>query len=165
MVGPFSRFLSIIVLEAALLCGRTVFAHEAHDRANTAIKSDRSNSEALLKIGAEYRSLIQPIFHESCFDCHSQSPRFPWYHELPIARGFIDQDISEARKHLDFSQGYPFGGHGTPFGDLVAIGKSITENTMPPIRYRILHPSSTISEKRKKVILDWVHRSLEKLSR
>lgn len=116
-------------------------------------------------IGNEYEGSIKPIFQKSCFDCHSSYTRYPWYSSLPFAKDQIEKDITEARKHLDFTSGYPFKGHGTLVSDLESIRDSIVEGTMPPKRYTFLHWSATLSQDEKDAIIQWAERSLGKIKK
>lgn len=74
---------------------------------------------------------LSPVFKEGCYNCHTTSTEYPWYYKLPFIRSMIDDDISEAKKHMDMSQGFPFGGHGKPADDLVAIREDVVDSKMP----------------------------------
>jgi hypothetical protein len=75
----------------------------------------------------------------------------------------IDSDIAEARKHLDMSDGFPFGGHGKPADDLVAISEEVLEGEMPPMSYRFMHWSAKPTDSERDSIVAWVERSLASL--
>lgn len=115
------------------------------------------------EIDMDYRGKVEPIFKSSCFDCHSNSTRYPWYHNIPGIKQMIDNDVTEARKHIDMSNGYPFKGHGNLESDLKAIAYQVEKGNMPPTRYRMMHPASGMTKKKKQEIEDWVERSLDKL--
>ena len=76
----------------------------------------------------------------------------------------IDDDITEARKHMDMSDGFPFGGHGKPVDDLVAIREVVVDGGMPPMSYRMMHWSAKPSEMESESIIVWVKRSLASLA-
>jgi hypothetical protein len=77
---------------------------------------------------------------------------------MPGISQWIKSDIEEARKHIEFSNGYPFQSHATPLEDLIAVEKSVRDGTMPPLRYRIMHSKARLSEQEKKRIIDWARR-------
>lgn len=116
------------------------------------------------KINDLYILNVKSIFQRKCFDCHSQNSHLPWYSKLPGVKQLIDKDIKEAKEHLNFSNDFPFYGHGTPMEDLNALETSVKENSMPPIRYKILHWESSLSEKEKAIVLHWIHQSQEILT-
>lgn len=134
----------------------------AHNRHHS---QERQNSEAQFKethifeINELYKASVKSIFKEKCFDCHSHSTLYPWYYRIPGAKQLIDSDIKEAKTHLNFSNDFPFGGHGLPFEDIIAIQDVVKNNSMPPLRYRILHQGSSLSVEDRRVILDWVRQS------
>ncbi len=117
----------------------------------------------LHQINEEYKKTVKPIFQKSCFACHSGQTQYPWYYKLPIAKQLIDSDIREAKKHIDLTNDFPFRGHGSPEEDLAAIRKAIEDHTMPPFRYKILHPGSQLSEGEQQIVLRWIKESLKAL--
>lgn len=123
----------------------------------------RVDKDVYRKIDLAYQKEVKPIFENSCFNCHSNEVKYPWYYEFPIVKSMIDEDIKEARKHLLFEEGFPFKGHGDPVKDLKAIAKATIENEMPPLEYVVMHPSSYLNEKEKNKILEWTKESLELL--
>ena len=46
---------------------------------------------------------LEQTFERACFDCHSTGVVFPWYYRLPMVKGLIDDDISEAKEHQSVS--------------------------------------------------------------
>jgi hypothetical protein len=145
----------IVPLFIALFVGSFSYAHEKHHHSKNEIEVSKTSSK-VNELQEIYTRDVKPIFVKKCFDCHSSTTNYPWYYRLPFAKGMIDQDVTEAKKHLDMSNGFPFKGHGTLEEDLEAIAKSINEKTMPPLRYRILHPGAIISEQEKTVITQWI---------
>ena len=103
---------------------------------------------------------IKPIFERACFDCHSNKTVYPWYHKIPGIKHLIESDIKEGKKHLDMSLDFPFKSHTTPREDLEAIENAITNNTMPPQRYKMLHWNSKLSQEEKDKIFEWILFSL-----
>lgn len=112
-------------------------------------------SKSLALINNSYQSIL-PIFRRACFDCHSNETEYPWYSKLPFVSHLIERDITDAKEHLVMGTSFPFAGHGTPFGDLKAIEKSIKEGDMPPFRYQIMHWEAFLNEKEKAKIFEWI---------
>lgn len=139
--------------------------HEEKQETPETQKTSRIGEEQIVytSINKFYLREVKPIFQNSCFNCHSSQTQFPWYHSLPLVKGLLDSDVQEAKKHLDFSNGFPFQGHGTPREDLEAIAKSVSEGTMPPFRYRMLHWGSGLTKEEREKILNWIQESQRKL--
>lgn len=153
------------ILLFILLLGFTdvSFAHEGHSpkESKKQTATDKEIEMRFDTINESYKKDVKSIFQRSCFDCHSQSPRLPWYHSLPLVRDLLESDMKEAKIHLDFSNDFPFKGHGSPMEDLKAIGEAIEDKNMPPFRYKIMHWNSGLSEEERKTVLKWVGESQE----
>ena len=54
---------------------------------------------------------LNSVFKTGCFDCHTTKTAYPWYYKLPFVKTIIDDDIAEAKKHMDMSEGFPFKVH------------------------------------------------------
>ncbi|HET9238113.1 MAG TPA: heme-binding domain-containing protein [Oligoflexus sp.] len=135
-------------------------AHEAYGKAadeprQTAVDEQERK---LVEITADYQLAVAPLIQRACADCHSGDTQYPWYSMMPGVSQWIKNDIEEARKHIEFSNGYPFQSHATPLEDLIAVEKSVRDGTMPPLRYRIMHSKARLNEQEKKRIIDWARR-------
>ncbi len=157
-----------ILLIAALTLGSISYSHQGHHHEGE-IEHKKSESEPIniksiySEINQNYQSKIKIIFENKCAACHSNEALSPWYAKIPGLHTFIENDRSEAKTHLEISKGFPFGGHGTPEEDLLAIKETTDEDEMPPFRYTLFHPSSRLTAEEKKTILFWVDESLQKI--
>lgn len=151
----------------------TIFSHgdEKHD----AIKESEDNSiivsdteqeilDSIYLIINDKMVSLNPVLKRACYDCHSNQTVFPWYYKLPIIKGIIDDDITDAKKHLDMSSGFPFKGHGKPVDDLLAIRNVILNKDMPPLRYRMLHWDAKPTDVESDSIINWIDFGLKELA-
>ncbi len=155
-----------LYLGVLFLCSAAGFllAHEGHHPEEVLKgKQKLRMDKAIKEIGVDYQKNIEPIFKVSCFDCHSSTTRYPWYHVVPGVRGLLDDDVSEAREHIEMSDGFPFKGHHTPVQQLTGVAYDIDKGKMPPLKYRVMHWKSGLTEKQKQDVEDWTERSLDKL--
>lgn len=134
-------------------------AHHVDEIKRDAPDSAKALAAAIDQINESYKRNVKPIFQRSCFDCHSQSPKLPWYHSIPIVHSLIEDDMKEAKEHLDFTNDFPFQGHGAPKEDLEAIADSVRDKSMPPLRYRIMHWNSGLTDQEQKIVLKWTAES------
>ena len=102
---------------------------------------------------------VRHIFKKSCFDCHTDATKYPWYHVLPFIGGMIDDDIKEAKTHLDMSNDFPFGGHATQIERLREIRKEIKDGDMPIFSYRLMHWGLLIEGKQQDSVFHWIDQS------
>ena len=65
------------------------------------IPVDRTNPpvETEIPVDAEIRQLLQ----RSCYDCHSNETRWPWYAQVAPVSWLVADDVKHARDHLNFS--------------------------------------------------------------
>ncbi len=111
------------------------------------------------EINAGFQSL-EPIFRKGCFDCHSTSTEFPWYHKLPIIGGMMDDHIKEGREHLDLTSGFPFSGSHGQLDLLGDIREEIEEGDMPLWSYRLMHWNASPDDAEKDSIFAWIDHSI-----
>ena len=106
---------------------------------------------------------VRYIFKNSCFDCHTDSTKYPWYHVLPLIGGMIDDDIEEAKTHLDMSNDFPFGVHATQIDQLTEIKEEIKEGKMPILSYRLTHWGLLIEGEKQDSVFLWIDESIKML--
>ncbi|MFQ5607093.1 MAG: heme-binding domain-containing protein [Candidatus Zixiibacteriota bacterium] len=99
---------------------------------------------------------VKPMLKYSCYDCHSDQTDYPWYHGLPLVKGFLDDHVEEAREHLDMSNGFPFGGHASQLKQLHEIEEQVEEGEMPLFSYRIMHWGKLIEGEKQDTLFEWI---------
>ena len=158
------RALKVALLFAlAIFSGSSALADDTQDRMEQAyIQGDLTVQEAVAKkdsvfalINQRYQS-VKPILENSCFDCHSQSTDYPWYHNVPLIEGMMDDHIAEGVKHLDMSQDFPFAGKEDGLKLLGEIKEEIEEEEMPLFSYRLLHWGKLIEGEKRDSLFAWI---------
>ncbi|MFH2132949.1 MAG: heme-binding domain-containing protein, partial [bacterium] len=129
-----------------------------------AVQMKQRMEDHLEVVNEAYQARVKGIFREKCMDCHGVPEAYPWYYKVPGIRQIIDDDIREAQKHLDMSDDFPFGGHGTPLSDLKALKAAMEDDTMPPFLYWMIHPDSRLDDEETDIILLWIEQSINQLS-
>jgi hypothetical protein len=135
--------------------------------AEESVTSNPSNisPEAISRINNSYLAKIKPLFKRACFDCHSDTPEYPWYHSIPGIKQLMDHHIAEGVRHLDLSKDYPFKGSKKGLKhDLEEIWETIDEGEMAPLYYRIMHSHGRYSAEDKLIIKTWVEESLKEFT-
>jgi hypothetical protein len=98
---------------------------------------------------------VMAIFQSSCYDCHSNSTKYPWYSAIQPFGWFMASHIREGKSELNFDE----------FGDysprrqkskLKSIGESIEDNSMPLTSYTLIHRSAKLSPEEKNSIYKWL---------
>lgn len=123
------------------------------------IVSSGPSKEILAQINKDYIKNVKKIFSNKCLACHGVNNSMPWYYSIPGPKQLMDHDMKEAKEHMDMSNDFPFGGHGSPIDDLDALKKTVDKGNMPPFQYKIIHWKSGLSGKEIKVIKKWIQES------
>lgn len=140
--------------------------HEDDEHTNDSLSDSLSTSmsdsvqDSIYNIINENYQDVRYIFRYSCFDCHSDSTDYPWYHFIPGIKGLIDDDIKDAKKHLDLTEDFPFGGHGTQLETLKEIKEEIEDGEMPIASYRFMHWGRLIEGDKKDSVFSWIDESI-----
>lgn len=106
---------------------------------------------------------VQAILKNSCYDCHSNNTRYPWYSRIQPWGWWLASHIRKGKEELNFSE---FGTYSTrrQKSKLKSIGSSIEDETMPLPSYTLIHKGAKLTKEDKALILDWVERMQDSLS-
>jgi len=99
---------------------------------------------------------VQKILSTSCYDCHSNNTRYPWYSYIQPARAFLDSHIKDGKKDLNFSE---FGNYSKrkQQGKLKSIVKEIKSGGMPLSSYTLIHRNAILTAAQKQEIITWIN--------
>lgn len=116
---------------------------------------DRSNPPVSGEIVAPPE--IQRLIERSCFDCHSNQTRWPWYSHVAPVSWLVAQDVEEAREHLNFSswQSLPADER---MDVLEEIGEEVEESEMPLWFYLPLHADAQLDDTARDRLVSWAQR-------
>ncbi len=98
---------------------------------------------------------ILDVLKNSCYDCHSNNTRYPWYINIQPMGWIMANHIKDGKADLNLSD---FGSYSKrkQANKLRAIAKSINDGSMPISSYTIMHTDAKLSEENKKNITNWV---------
>ena len=102
---------------------------------------------------------IQDTLKRSCYDCHSNQTQWPWYSHVAPFSWAVARDIELGRRQLNFSEWgdyYP----ATRRRKLQWMGRALQQEVMPPLSYRLIHPSSRLSPQDRAQLERWIDREL-----
>ncbi len=107
---------------------------------------------------------VLAIFKNSCYDCHSNNTRYPWYVYIQPMGWMMARHIKNGKDNLDFSD---FGSYSQrkQANKLRAIETSIKEGSMPLSSYNIMHTDARLSAEDKKLITDWASNAKDRLTK
>ncbi len=107
--------------------------------------------------GVEELEKASPILQNKCADCHTPGlSSSPLYASLPGVHEYLDTDIREAQKSFLLTQDQLTGRDSIARKDLASIQTVIETGDMPPLRYKLLHWNSSLSDEEKESISSWI---------
>ncbi|HTL68673.1 MAG TPA: heme-binding domain-containing protein [Lacunisphaera sp.] len=97
---------------------------------------------------------VQALLQRACYDCHSNHTRYPWYAEVQPVRWWLDDHISEGKRHLNFSE---FGTYTDRRAakKLDEIVDEVGGHTMPLTSYKWMHRDARLTPADTKLLTDW----------
>ena len=98
---------------------------------------------------------VSAIFKNSCYDCHSNSTRYPWYSFIQPGAWIMASHIRKGKAKLNFSE---FGAlsNRKQRSKLQEMANSIKDETMPLWSYTLIHQNAKLSPDEKTLLLNWM---------
>lgn len=125
-------------------------------------KNDGGDSHSGFLARYSVPSDVEEILRNSCFDCHSNTTRYPWYAEIQPAGWFLNQHIMEGKKRLNFSHFDKYRVR-LQHHKLEEILDQVEEGEMPLPSYTLIHWSAKLSPRQKERLNAWVSDQQKKL--
>lgn len=97
---------------------------------------------------------VAAILKVSCYDCHSNNSRYPWYSELQPGAWFMAQHIKEGKEELNFDEFNDYSKRRKK-AKIKSIISQIEKDEMPLKSYRMMHGNARLSADKKKELLDF----------
>lgn len=107
-------------------------------------------------------SNVQAILKNSCYDCHSNNTRYPWYVNIQPIGWLLAKHIKDGKNELNFSN---FGAYSTrrQLSKLRSVENSIEDGTMPLSSYTLLHNDAKLTKDEKALLIAWSTRLKDSL--
>ena len=107
---------------------------------------------------------VQKILQISCYDCHSNNTRYPWYNYVQPTAWILANHIKHGKRDLNFSDfgAYP---NRKQQSKLKAIADQIKDGEMPLYSYTLIHNNSRLSKEQKAIIIDWANNAEDSLDK
>lgn len=99
---------------------------------------------------------VKAILQESCFDCHSNSTRYPWYNNITPINYWLADHVKDGKKHLDFSN---WEGNSVKRKDrkMEELIEMVEQKEMPLPSYTYTHSEAELSDAQIQAVIDWAN--------
>lgn len=90
----------------------------------------------------------EQLFNNSCADCHSNLTKWPWYSNVAPMSWLVQSDVDEGRSIMNFSE------WNKPQPAVDELVEQISEGSMPPSKYTMIHSGTKLSASEKQTLID-----------
>ncbi len=97
---------------------------------------------------------VAAILKVSCYDCHSNNTRYPWYSELQPGAWFMARHIKKGKEELNFDEFNNYSKRRKK-AKIKSIISQIEKDEMPLKSYSMMHGNARLSADKKKELLDF----------
>ena len=99
---------------------------------------------------------VATILKETCFDCHSDFTRYPWYDKITPVNYWLNDHVEEGKEHLNFSD---WSNYSTKKKDhkMEEVAEEVEEGEMPLKSYTYTHADANLSDEQIQAVVDWVN--------
>jgi hypothetical protein len=113
---------------------------------------DRSNPPVTADLDAP--PAVDAVLRASCYDCHSNETRWPWYSRVAPVSWLVAHDVEEARDRLNFSL---WGTYEGKRQQRLAekIWEEVEAREMPLGIYLLAHADARLSDDDRAVLAAW----------
>lgn len=105
---------------------------------------------------------VVALLINSCYDCHSNNTRYPWYSKISPVSWYLNKHVEEGKEALNFSE---FGllAQRKMIGSLSDVCELIESGSMPLVSFTIIHRDASLDEKEAMAICNWTEAEAMKL--
>lgn len=102
------------------------------------------------------------VFKNSCYDCHSNNTRYPWYANIQPIGWVLASHINNGKENLNFSE---FGTYSErkQANKLKSIKLRIKDGSMPLSSYTIMHTGAKLSIEDKNLVNGWATKTKDSI--
>ncbi len=104
---------------------------------------------------------IAALLRASCYDCHSDETKWPWYSHIAPASWLVVSDVNEGRRHLNLSDWPKDSTRAAK--KLERMSEELDYKEMPPAKYTIIHTDARLTDDQRKQLMQWLDDTAEQL--
>lgn len=109
-------------------------------------------------------SNVAGILKTSCYDCHSNNTRYPWYANIQPIGWFLANHVKDGKAELNFNEFTTYSER-RQLSKLKAIANSIKDGSMPLSSYTLLHGDAKLSDNYKQQVIQWALKAKDSLEK
>ncbi|MFY1047002.1 heme-binding domain-containing protein [Chryseobacterium sp. GP-SGM7] len=103
---------------------------------------------------------IAKLINTSCYDCHSDETKYPWYSSIAPASWWLKNHIDEGRKHLNFSIFATYEPE-RQIHKMEECVEMLEKHEMPLESYYIGHQDAKLSDLQRQELIKYFKKEIE----
>ncbi|MGI9546683.1 MAG: heme-binding domain-containing protein [Flavobacteriaceae bacterium] len=101
---------------------------------------------------------VMLILKSSCYDCHSDHTKYPWYNNIAPVSFWIAHHIKDGKKELNFSQWETYDRKKKDH-KLEEVVETIESEEMPFKEYTWTHKEARLTADQRQAIIQWAEKT------
>ena len=97
---------------------------------------------------------VHKILKESCFDCHSNVTRYPWYNNITPVNYWLEEHVKDGKKHLNFSKWSEYSLKKKEH-KMDELHEEVTKKKMPLDSYTWTHSEANLTQEQIDAVVTW----------
>jgi hypothetical protein len=103
---------------------------------------------------------VMALLKIACYDCHSDSTRYPWYNHITPVNWWLRRHIDDGKRNCNYSH-FAEGSYRRKIKRLEETAEQVEKHEMPISSYLWIHHDADLSDAQRKLIVDWAKSSKE----
>ncbi len=127
-------------------------------------KTNVSDTPAINDITKVYSvpTNVMASLQTSCYDCHSNNTKYPWYSLVQPVAWWLADHIEEGKKEINFDEFATYSPR-RQYKKFREINTQLEEDEMPLKSYTIIHGNAKLSMEQKVQIYNWTNAMMDSM--
>ena len=97
---------------------------------------------------------VHAILKTTCFDCHSNVTKYPWYNSITPVNYWLEEHIKDGKKHLNFSNWSSYSLKKKEH-KMDELHEEVAEGEMPLNSYKWTHADANLTQDQIDAVVTW----------
>lgn len=105
---------------------------------------------------------VKIILEKACYDCHSNTTRYPWYFNIQPVGIWMNNHVEEGKRGLNFSE-YTDKRLRFQYHKMEDLIDEVKKEEMPLDSYTWIHKDAILTDTEKNKLMDWAQSVMDSL--
>lgn len=105
---------------------------------------------------------IMSLLKASCYDCHSDYTKYPWYSSITPINWWLNNHVEEGKRELNFST-IASATFKRKARKMKEIAEQVEKHEMPMDSYLWIHNEAKLNESQRKMLIDWAKHAAQQV--